>query len=846
MTGSFTRVLCALLALLLLFLVGCGTTPTPTPDGGDGDNGAGGNTLPTNPDLPADTDIVINEICAGNEGSYKATDRQYYDWIEFYNDSRKAQDLEGWMLSDDPADPAKYVFPKGTVIEPYGYLIVLATGKDLLTDPDELTVPFKLSEDGDTLILTNPHGKTYFTLDFPALNNKEEELTYGRILDGDDEWAELDPTPLASNANSVRVLASSLVTFSHQSGFYDEGFDLGIEVPSGYTVYYTTDCSDPRTSQTAQRLGYRETVTVYDPSSDPDRFSGIQVTDGNMYVPAAPVDKCFTLRVYIKDREGHTSRVITKCYFIGFADKAGYTDIPIVCLTSDPDGLYGEENGLFATPAGGWGHNTNVHRGDEWERETNFLYIDQNGNYLFDQQIGIQIRGTSTRGAHQKNLNLYARSSYDGNSSFILPLFEGVTETKSLVLRNDDIADLTVGQGYLQSLVADRDIATQDNYPVVVFLDGEYYGIYNLYERFDDDYVEAHYGVNDKDVWIVKKGGADSQIDANCAEAEASYRSLMYYICNINGTHDLSRPAAYESLCEMVDMQSLIDLLCVQLFIGNEDFSIAQNIAAWRSAKVDPKGNPYADGKWRFVLYDLDFTLDCYADGVHYDAAYDPFTQSQPWAGKGFLYWAYNWNSSYPFTKNLLKSDRFREDFADTFQDIAYNNFAYYKVEEAVNSLYRRLAPNIMTCVNRFDDGYLSYGEQELLSAFRSSIAKDLHYLRDRASYVIPHMANALGLTGTACELKLTSQGIEEVGITVNTTVYLLVGGAFEGQIYYLDDHAVFLEAPEVDGYVFDRWEISGGTLTSGELTDTAIAITLDRSTVRVTAVYTAKENTNP
>ncbi len=817
--------LCLLLVCAMLTSTACALFPDPTPEPDPGENKDPAD-IPVDPTLPKDTAVVINELCAQNEGSLMASNREYYDWIELYNTSEEPQNLKGWMLSDDPADPAKFHFDDDCVIEGGSYLILYAVGKGGAELPNDYTLPFSLSQDGDTLVLTNPHGETYFTLDYPALHNKTDEITYGRIEDGEDEWAELDPTPRESNEDSVRTLATSLMTFSHDSGMYEEGFDLSMETPSGYKVFFTTDCSDPATSSTAKRWQKGTTLKIYDPSSDPDRFSGIKVCDGTMYVPVDPVDKCFILRAYVEDYKGHHSRTITKCYFIGFGAKDGYTNIPIISLTADPHDLYDEEEGLFVSD--NWGHDSSVNR---FEIPCSFTYINEDGQYLFSQTVGIRIRGTSTRGLHQKNLNIFARSSYDGNSSFIEPLFEGAKTTKSLVLRADGMNGLGIGQGFLQDLVADRDILTQKYYPVVVFLDGEYYGIYNLYERFSEDYVESYYGVNDKEVWIAKKGGADSMIEANCPEAEADYLNLMHFICNVGSINDLSRSATYEKLCKWVDIESLVDILAVQLYIGNEDFSIAQNLAAWRSATIDPN-NPYADGRWRFVLYDLDYTLDCgaYTDKgyVHYGPDYDPFTQPQPWAGSGFMDWGFNWNTYYPFTKNLLKNSEFRTLFAKTFCDLAYGNFAPDRCEDMMMVAYERLLPNMVNYIDRYHAWYLTDAER-MPQEFKDKIIPDIAWLNDRAEYVLGYMASAFGITDAECTLTLKLTGVDDAYIGLNSTeVYLKDTKRGITLTYYTGGFT--LTAEEIEGYTFVGWTVTEGRVIEGELSDTTIVVTITGS----------------
>ncbi len=735
MKHIFSRIICGLLliGMMLPLIVACGDTKTPSADGG---GGGGGDVL-----TPQSSSIVINEICPDNTGSLPFSGT-YYDWIELYNMSNEPVDISGWTITDNyEKDPYALTFPEGTVINGYGFLVILAVGAEDAAkwNSSRIAAPFRLSQYGEELTLSDKRGVVRDHIAFPAISSKPNETSYARAYDGDTDWGEADPTPGSSNDGKARVLSTSLMEFSHESGFYKDPFSLSISVPEGYKVYYTTNCNDPLQDPSAEMLSEDETIEIYDKSAEADSFSDILVTGtGNyMYIPKDPVDKCFVLRACVVNLSNLRSRTVTKTFFIGYDEKDGYTDIPILTLTSDPYDLYDEENGLFVSDR--WTSDTN-----RQEIEADMTFLDENRNFVFEQKVGIRIRGTSTRDKHQKNLNVYARSRYDGNTTFKDPLFSDVARTHSFTLRQDGMDRLVAGQGFLQDLVSDRAISTQDYFPTVVFLDGEYYGIYNLYERFSEDYVEEHYGVDKDNTWIVKKGGAASSMEANCTDAANDYTNLMHFICNYGQTNDLSDPDTYELLTERVDMQSLCDILAVQLYIGNEDFSMAQNITAWRSSVIDP-ANPYADGKWRFVIYDLDFTLECTANDFTYTSSYNPFTQPQPWAGGGFLNWAYNWDRNYPFSLNLLKSADFVEQFSATFEEIATVNFAFDRVNAEMNRCITRLLPNMEKYVARYHSWYRD-GAETLEEDFYANMLPDRTYLETRAQYVIPYMRAACGL----------------------------------------------------------------------------------------------------
>ena len=256
-----------LLLAAMCFLTACedmgftGDSPSRREEGSTG--GAPSGQAPVGGGDPAETTVVFNEICSKND-AYPAPDGGFYDFIELYNPSATDAPLGDWSLSDGKKNLRKFVFPAGTVVPAGGYLVVYADGVGNEDGArNGLYAAFKISNDGEDLYFAAPDGTLVSSLRVPALRKNE---TYGRASDGGEAFATLTPTPGASNNGSAILLASSVLTFSRESGFYADAFDLSVTAPDGYTVYYTTDCSDPATSRTRQKLASGGTVKVLDPS----------------------------------------------------------------------------------------------------------------------------------------------------------------------------------------------------------------------------------------------------------------------------------------------------------------------------------------------------------------------------------------------------------------------------------------------------------------------------------------------------------------------------------------------------------------------------------------------------
>ena len=725
-----TRILALLLALLLLAacLFSCGgpsdllippddeegTSSGKKPGTGNTSDGDGEGDELT--ELPCA--VVINEVASKND-TEAAPDGGYYDWIELYNGGDETVDLSGWGLSDGKKDLKKFVFPNGTTLAAGAYLVVWADGVgDNGSSRTGLYAAFGISADGETVYLSDTEGNLRSRLAVPALR---KNTTYGRANDASEVFATLSPTPGRTNDGSVSLLAASVLSFTHESGFYAEAFDLGITAPDGYTIYYTTDCTDPATSLTARRLTNNGTVRITDPSGALTHSAEYFAALGEKKTDTSYVDQCFVLRAYAKDADGNQTATVTKNYLVGKNDRADLTGIPTLMLTTDAARIYGED-GLFTR-----------YKVEGLEEQVNLTFLSSDGTYSFDQEVGISIRGSSTRGSAQKNLNVVARSAYDGNSVFKENPFPDVAYTKGVVLRHDNMSSMLPGQGYIQDIVSNRDIVTQNSFYVTVFLDGEYFGLYNLYERVNDDFIGTHYGVDPDHVEIVKFGR-----ESDTPGAVNAYQSAMGYL----KTADLTKAENVAKLEEMIDLDSLIDLWCVQTYLDNGDFTMSQNISAWRVSdpSLESPANPYADGRWRFIVFDLDYTL-C-GNCVSVKDAYNRNTFVAKPKNTAIPTAFSDWEE----VANFMKSEDLRIRFGRAFLTV----MAECDYETVVKPILDEQLAFVKTHGGIYLHRYnykSSSGSIRDVSSFDSYTRYQYDFWKNRAGYIEEYLLDYLGLT---------------------------------------------------------------------------------------------------
>ena len=468
--------------------------------------------------------------------------------------------------------------------------------------------------------------------------------------------------------------------FSVKSGFYPTGFDLEISAPEGAKIYYTLDGSVP----TSKSELYDSPIPVYDRSDDENRLStrtdiAQPAESAEDFVPRRNIDKATVVRAMMTDKNGIQSHVVSNTYFIGFDEKADYyRNVKVVSLMTDEDSLFGYDNGIYVlgraydewrngtgydpeTPE--WSIPANyTKKGREWERAAAIQFFEE-GHPVAAEDVGIRIHGGATRSYSQKSFNVYARKDY-GAPKLEYDLFSGnvkrrsdgtpVTSFDSFILRNggNDAMYTRFRDKLIQSLVSDRQFLTQGMEPCIVFINGEYWGHYEITEKPDSDFISTHYGVPAKDICIIKK----EELEDGSGETFAEWEELRKWIKST----DLSQDTAYAELCEKVDMQGFMEYISAEIYVNNADWGKANSIM-WKAQTPD-SSSPYADGKWRFVMFDTDFSTGIYGRAQADEDSFQKLLETDCFLADLF--------------SSALKNESFRTQFRDTFMDIADNCFA--------------------------------------------------------------------------------------------------------------------------------------------------------------------------
>ncbi|MCR5107746.1 MAG: CotH kinase family protein [Lachnospiraceae bacterium] len=664
--------------------------------------------------------LFISEVCPHNDDVIYDSVGFHHDFIKITNSSPLPVNLKGYGLSEDSTQLGKFIFPD-LILETGENILVWADEKTVLngiySDDDALFSGFRLS-DHDFVYLTDPDGKVIDSLRLPQMKRNISYLrdhAGDRGIKGKPSDMDIEDVPVS---DSIKPPVLSVA-----SGYYREPFFLSMD-GDGNTVYYTVDASSPYTTG----FKYDSAVPIVDLSPLDNFYSNlgpVSLTE-DPYIPAEPLSKATVIRAVSQGPDGTFSKETVAVYFVGEEVrnicKGSYT----LSIVSDPQGLFSGKRGIYVT-GNVWdmnkdsisGDDVDLHmvpanynmRGSDWRRDASLTLFNENGECLYDEDGLISIRGAYGRSVIQKGFNL--RSKKTGQKVFN-GLFDNTGDIIALRTGSETDVYITNFRDSLNNRICENlNVPAQRSHCCQVYLDGEYWGCYNLQEHMDTTFVEGRYLVPSENVNLIRLNGepeAVSELDEDLIQ----YNEVISYV----NDHDLSNEEYYNEFCDMVDVDSLTDYYCVQLFFGNTDGYLFNN-ALWRSRKTG--SGKYEDGKWRFLLFDLDNT-DAYgsSDGAR-EAAVDPFVDL-------------TWINEDQFYPALSKNRSFRQKLLSRMNELLSDDFSYETISPVIDEFESRYTAPMILSVKRFHDPGFT-GEQYALNV---QVVRD--FFKERGYYISKYM----------------------------------------------------------------------------------------------------------
>ena len=689
----------------------------------------------------AKADILINEICPSNT---REIDRgwNYGGWVELYNTEAYPQDLYGYYLSDDATNLRKFRITKHVTIPSRGYVTFYGGG----TVTDTLQMKFDLDCDGGRIYLADRIGREMAYVDYPVAM---PDISYARTTDGGAEWSYCAfPTNGATNNGAAFATERCPEPeFSHPGGIFElwtDEVELQVNYPKGMRVVYTTDHTLP-TLESAEwngNLAIQKTTVV----------RAMTVADG--YLP---------------------SRVVTNSYV--FADHL--PTLPVVSVVTDRANLWDPMYGIYTMGTNGLtgnGSDTPCNWNRDWSRPANMEYF-VDGESVISQPCDIAISGGWSRMSALKSLKVTAKKKYDLMNSFDYPFFPSKPgmKYKSLLLRNggNDWSNSMMKDALLQAAVSGvMDIECQSYQPTVLYMNGEYYGIINLRERNNTHYVYSNFGWNEEEIDMIEKvpygdyigTGATFQIKAGDTEA-------IDYVMGLAAK--LPDEAVYAELCELVDINALVEYLIPEFWTGNWDWP-QNNIKFFRHRD---------GGKFRWVLYDLENGFG--------DLSFDHFTNGE---------YGFNGSKTYDghttkLMQGLLKQPEFQALLVDQMSICLGSVFLPERFDYLADSIYALISDELPYNRERWGTTWNAAGYVEDFKQFN----------RQRGGHVRENFRRQFAL-GSDVPLVVRSSH-PAATLTYNSLPLPL--GYMDGHTY--QSRQVTLTATPPAGYRFAGWSTMAG-----------------------------------
>ncbi|HEX9981561.1 MAG TPA: putative Ig domain-containing protein [Flavobacterium sp.] len=799
--------------------------------------------------------IVINEILTSNTSINTDEDGDYQDWVELYNNGPASVNLNGYGLTDDSTLPFKWTFPNVSV--PSGqYLLVYCSDKNRAVAGSPLHTNFKISSSGEAITLTKPGGVIQNQVPAIAI---QQNISYGRSPNGTGSFVFFQVvTPNAVNNATGYSGVLNPPVFSQAGGFFTSAFNLTLSSPDpGTTILYTLDGSEPDENNLSgttytyknqytelpgqptgplltksyQTLQYTAPINIINRTSQPNKISAISSTysfDPSYYIPDTNVFKGTVVRVKVIKPGAMPSPVVSQSYFIS-PQGSGRFSLPVISLSFSENKFFDYNEGIYVAgvdydtwraafpsllPRGREVGNY-YRRGIENERVANMSYF-VNGTEVLNQDVGLRIRGASTRRYESKALTVYARSDY-GDDKLSYKFFPDLDDNSfaRLTLSNSgsDFRNTMFRDALAQEISKHLHVENENYRPAITFFNGEYWGILNIRERFDNEYFKRVYDISDVD--LLENQGEDAE------EGDVVHYQAMI---NFVEGNSLAVPANYEYVKTQMDPESFTDYYITNIYLDNSDWP-GNNTMFWRkrTASYEP-GAPYGhDGRWRWIFHDMDDTFSFGTDDFAHDNLYVASMPSESWPNP-------EWSTL--MLRKLLENNSYKNDFINRFADLMNTTFLPSRIISIMDTMSGVIAASIPEHITRWSLPS-SVDSWEYYLDYQKDFATERPFYQREHIKSRFNIASAINATlnvshPTHGHIKINTIDIASGTPGISANPYPWTG-------VYFSNIPVKLKAIAKEGFVFSHWTGASNSTNPEIVIDSAVSFS-------VTAVFASAE----
>lgn len=769
--------------------------------------------------------ITVNELMASNDGAVSDPTGAAPDWIELYNAGDTPYSLVGHWISDDPLEPLKHQLTGSAeelTVPPGGFLVLWATG-DASVGPRYLD--FSLSAGGEQVLLLAPDGTTL--IDHITFAAQLADVSYGRLNDGEAAWRFFDvPTPGASNNSSTGYLGFlDAPTFAVAPGFHSaapitaiNSTDADVQIwysldgseptpdDQDGTVYhykyqfsaFTGQATGPLLNDTMRSFPYSGPVQLPDLSNAPNNLSVRNTTiEPPYHQPTTLVRKGCVLRARAF-KEGYLpSRVTSGTYIVTPGGINPYT-LPVMPVVTDPENLFGYETGLITAGIDydNWralnpNADVNYTCPANWQRDTelpmHIELIPETGTTPdFAVNTGFRIHGQSSTSMARKSMRVYFRSRY-GQDALAYPMFNGqnYSDHRTWIIRQSgaDQRYTNMRDWTVQDMCAPLEFDTQAGRAVVLFINGEFWGVHQLIERIDDDFLYNHYGLEKEDIDLLDRNS--EVVEGNAAH----YAALMSYVAN----NPMTSAADYDHVNTQMDIANYGDFFSAEIFVGHLDWPRNNTKYFRKRVPFDPSAPPGQDGRWRWIMFDTDhtfaFSTSNTADRNYLARVLDGTVDE--WATRLF--------------RRLMLNERFRREWINRHADLLNTAFLTSVTSQVIQDHRDLIAHDMTEHFPRW------VGQPGSLGGWNLQLGKVTAFNTARRAYAIQEVITSLNVPA-AHELTIDVSHEDHGFVHINTidllpSTYGVAEAPYPWTGTYYESIPVTLTAQAFPGFTFSHWE---------------------------------------
>jgi gliding motility-associated-like protein len=689
--------------------------------------------------------VMINEYSCSNINTYLDSYNEYEDWVELYNTTAGNINLTGYYLSDDPTDIMKWQIPTVTDITPGGRKMVIASDRGLVAANGQIHPKFKMTQTkGEWFILADPTGTVVDSL---KLQLTQRGHSRGRVVDGSAQFG-LFATPTPNATNNTQTAYARYATKPIMN------------VPGGnYTVAQTVSITTPDPS-----------VTIY------YTINGVTPTNAST-VYTIPINVATTTviraRAYSADPTVLPSFIESNTIFLNETCDNNFSVIS----------LSGPYN---AASAGGaqtlFGNSANI-----W---TSVEYYDYNFNLQYEQEAQGSRHGNDSWAYAQKGMDFEAYDETGTRADFDGQFFNTTVKDKfnRFILKNAGSDNWPLGPGnachirdvWAQTLAEkyNLDMDFRRYRPSIVFINGQYWGVYDMRERNDREFFKYYYNKDaDKVDHLSFWGGLNVRMGS-----DTGWNNLYAYI--MNAGNPMSVQSNYDHVKSFLNVRSFIQYFIFNEYLVNHDW-LNWNTMWWRGRGTT---NPV---KWRYVLWDEDaitgLTNPNYTGLNTIGPNNDPCDASQNFQNNATI-------KHTDMLAKLMQSTEFQQEWKDQWLSMLQGPLSCPNMISHFDSLIAVISPEMNRQATRWGGTITDWNTQ--VDTMRS-------WLQQRCAFILQGLDTCYDINPQ--ELKLNVMPVGKGQITLDGTLrapYIWTGT--------LDGDSVYtLAASSIAGpyWTFDHWE---------------------------------------